>query len=387
MCQRCREALLRVYTIIFRRFFAICTVIFLKWTQLFKRITNRAKKIHNSTCRRCRKALLKVYTINFRCFFLIYAVLFLIGRYLAISEDFPFSLVHQINLSIISMLGLYMLQRLHAVTTKLRDDIVGVNVYISTPMKKLNDARMSPLNLLLPICPVLSFAHKIVKLKYVPVSFTGIYAIFMASTAFYIALICYFQLSVSTYTIYKLTQINYENLPYSFPADLIEPPGWLKDLANIYKKTQFSFFTVGVLFTVEYVLLIPQDISILDSSGKINLTLPYGFWSTWIVIFIFIIIGFPIFWILLKTLLLKLCKNTNKKILGELAYFSPSTSADATVIWSYHQLVNHAVQVDKVLFPKGSKYPLIATSLSFFLNLVKLFQLLNLPFFGLPIQN
>lgn len=318
---------------------------------------------------------------------MIYAVFFLIGRCLALNEDFPFSLVHQMNLSVISMLGLYMLQRLHAVTAKLRDHIVGINVNISTPMKKLNDARMSPLNLLLPICPVLSFVRKIVKLKYVPVSVTGIYAIFMASTAFYIALICYFQLLVSTHTIYKLTKISCEDLPYSFPADLIEPPEWLKDLADIYKKTQFSFFTVGVLFTVEYVLLIPQNISILDSSGKLNLTLPYDFWPTWIVIFVFIIIGFPVFWILLKTLLLKLCKNMNKKIIGELAYLSPNTSADATVIWSYHQLVNQAVQVDKALLPKGSKYPLIATSLSFFLNVVKLFQLLNLPFLGLPIQN
>ena len=359
----------------------------INWKQLRQRSTNRIKEIYNSIYQGCRNALLKVYTINFRYIFVIYAAFFLIGRCLALNEDFPFSLVHQMNLSIISMLGLYMLQQLHAVTAKLRSDIVGINAYISTPMQKLNDARMSPINLLLPIYPVLSFARKIVKLKYVPVSFTGIYAIFMASTAFYIALICYFQLMVSTYTIYKLTKISCENLPYSFPADLIEPPEWLKNLADIYKKTQFSFFTVGVLFTVEYVLLIPQNISILDSSGKLNLTLPYDFWSTWIVIFVFIIIAFPVFWILLKALLLKLCKNLNKKIIGELVYLSPSASADATVIWSYHQLVNQAVQIDKILLPKGSKYPLIATSLSFFLNLVKLFQLLNLPFFGFPIQN
>ncbi len=262
----------------------------INWTQLHQQSTNRIKEVYNSICQWCKKALLKVYTINFRYIFVVYAVSFLIGRCLAINEDFPFSLVHQINLSIISILGLYMLQRLHAVTAKLRDDIVGINVNISTPMKKLNNARMSPLNLLLPICPVLSFACKIVKLEYVPVSVTGIYAIFMASSAFYIALICYFQLSVSTYTIYKLTKINCEDLPYSFPADLIEPPEWLKDLADIYKKTQFSFFTVGVLFTVEYVLLIPQDISILDSSGKLNHALPYDFWSTWIVIFVFIIL-------------------------------------------------------------------------------------------------
>ncbi len=356
-----------------------------KWKQLCQRSTNYIKKAHEPICQSFRNILLKVYTIKFSHIFIVYGILFLIGRCLAVSEDFPFSLVHQINLSIISILGLYMLQRLHLVTAKLRKNTIGINVYVSAPIKKLNDARMSLLNLLLPLYPVLSFAYKIINLKYVPISLTGIYAIFMASSAFYVALICYIQLSVVTYTIYKLVKIDFNNLPYSFPMDLIEPPEWLRDLADIYKKTQFSFFTVGLLFTVEYILLIPQDINILDNSGKLNLTLPYGFWSTWIVIFVFIIIAFPIFWIILKTLLRRLCKNLNRKIISELTYFSPNTSADVTALWSYHQLISQAVKTDKVLLPKRNIYPLVATSLSFFLNLAKLFELLELPFLGVPI--
>lgn len=352
--------------------------------QNFKgKIRNRCSELHSSVNKKCENILTQIYTLKLRYILSFYVLLFLLGRILAIREDFPWSLVHQLDLTAISLLGLYMLQYLHTVTKKIRDNTLGINILISGQIKKLNNLRMSPLNFLCPIYPVLSFIYKIVQMKYVPTTPTGLYAIFMASSAFYIALICYFQLVMSTYAIYKLTRIDVQDLPFSFPNDLIEPPEWLKELAAIYKKTQFSFFTVGFLFTTEYILLIPEGIDILDDSGKLNLALPYDFWSTWIVIFVFIIIAFPAFWLFLRALLLKLSRNLNKKVLNEMKIFSPSkTDADVTAIWSYHQLVNHAIQFDKTVLPKGNIYPLVATSLSFFLNLAKLFELLGLPLFG-----
>lgn len=329
-----------------------------------------------------KKILLKIYTVKMRYIILVYLVFFLIGRLIALREDFEHSLVHQINLTIISLIGFYMLQYLHKTISNTRDFMLGVCQSISDGLNDLNKSRESALNLLLPIFPVISFTNKMLKLNYVPISVTGLYALFMASSAFYIALVCYWQLILSTKAIYKLVRIDYNDLPFVYPNDLFEIPDWIKNLTDIYKKAQFSFFTVGILFTVEYIMLMPNDIAIIDSSGNFNFKLSYDFWSTWIVIFVFIIIAFPIFWILLKKLYIRLAENLNKKASQQLSLLTTNSVNDITSVWSYYQIKSNIIKFDDRLFPKHNYYPLIATSVSFILNLAKLFELLILPLLG-----
>lgn len=335
---------------------------------------------HKLVCKSCEKILLKIYTVKFRYIVLLYLMFFLIGRLIALREDFEHSLIHQLDLTVISLIGIYMLQYLHETVSSTRNLMLGVCPYISNHLGKLNKKRRSALNLFLPIIPIVSFSNKMLKLDYVPVSITGFYALFMAASAFYIALVCYWQLILSTKTIYILAHMDYNDLPFVYPNDLLEIPDWIKKLSDIYKRTQFSFFTVGILFTAEYIMLMPDNIEIIDLNGNFNLS--FDFWSTWIVIFVFIIIAFPIFWILLKKLYIMLAKNLSKKASQQLLLLNINPANDITSLWSYYQIQNTVLKFEIRLFPKCNFYPLIATSVSFILNLTKLFELLKLPLFG-----
>lgn len=346
---------------------------------LFRTILTNVRKL---VYKLCEKILLKIYTVKFKNIMLLYLIFFLMGRLIALKEDFDHSLIHQIDLTIISFIGFYMLQYLHKTVSGTRELMLGVCPNISEYLGKLNKYRVSALNLFLPILPVISFINKMLKLNYVPISTTGFFALFMAASAFYIALVCYWQLVLSTITIYKLTRIDYNELPFVYPNDLFETPDWIKKLTNIYKKAQFSFFTVGILFTVEYVLLMPSSIEIIDSNGNWNSNLTLEFWSTWIVIFVFIIVAFPIFWILLKKLYMRLAVNLNKKASQQLSVLTANMVNDLPSLWSYYQIKNNVIKYENRLFPKHNFYPLIATSVSFILNLAKLFELLQLPLFG-----
>ncbi len=347
--------------------------------RIIKKILINAHKLVNNLS---KKILLKCYTVKLRYIILLYAILFGVGRLVALREDFEYSLIHQIDLTIISLICLYMLQYLHKIVSDTRGLMLGICPNISELLSKLNKNRVSPLNLFLPVLPVALFSNKIIKLNYVPMSTTGLYAIFMAASTFYIALVCYWQLILSTKTIYSLSHIDYNDLPFAYPNDLFEIPDWLTNLTNIYKKAQFSFFTVGILFTAEYIMLMPDNIEIIDSNGNLNLNLSFDFWSTWIVIFIFIIIAFPIFWILLKKLYIILATNLNKKALQGLSLLTFLSADNVTSLWSYYQVQNNVIKYENRLFPKHNFYPFIATSVSFILNLTKLFELLKLPLFG-----
>ena len=129
-------------------------------------------------------------------------------------------------------------------------------------------------------------------------------------------------------------------------------------------------------------MLMPDNIEIIDSNGNINLNLSFDFWSTWIVIFVFIIIAFPVFWILLKRLYVMLATNLSKKASQQLLLLNINPTNDVTSIWSYYQMQNTVLKFEIRLFPKRNFYPLIATSVSFILNLAKLFELLKLPLLG-----
>lgn len=126
----------------------------------------------------------------------------------------------------------------------------------------------------------------------------------------------------------------------------------------------------------------PNNIEIIDSNGNFYSNLPFDFWSTWIVIFVFIIIAFPIFWILIKKLYKMLAANLNKKASQQLSLFTANLTNDITSVWFYYQIQNNVIKFDNRLFPKRNYYPLIATSVSFILNLTKLFELLKFPLFG-----
>lgn len=367
----------RIFRLIIYIALSIKKVVSIFLINIKKIIANAHKLIY----RECEKILLNLYTVKFQYIIYIYIFLFVIGRLIASREDFEHSLVHQMDLTIISLICFYMLQYLHKTVSSTRDLMLGVCPDISEYLSKLNKNRMSALNLLLPILPVISFINKMTKLNFVPISITGFYALFMAASAFYIALVSYIQFILSTKTIYSISHIDYNNLPFVYPNDLYEIPDWIKKLTDIYKKAQFSFFTVGIIFTAEYIILLPDNIEIINPNGNLNSNLPFDFWSTWIVIFVFIIIAFPIFWILLKKLYIKLATNLNKRASQQLLLLTINSPNDITSLWSYYQIKNNVIKFENRLFPKHNFYPLIATSVSFILNLAKLFELLELPLF------
>lgn len=329
-----------------------------------------------------RKILATLYTVKFRYIVMVYTANFLIGRILALQGDFAGSLIHQIDLTIISFIGLYMMQFMHRVVKGMSEAMAGHCPEISVCLERFHRAKIAPITLLLPIFPVVYVTKMSIGMSFVPLSVLGYYEIFFYAAAFYLSIICYWLLLLSAKTIYEMTKIECANLPFTYPNDLWELPGWLKSMADIYRKAQFAFFTVGMLFTVEFIILMPDGIEIVDANGVINKALPPEFWSAWIIIFVFIIIGFPAFWLVLRKLIVRLTLNFNQRALAELTFINNAGPADLTSVWSYYQLINYAVRFEKKIFPKHNYYPLVTTTVSFILNLYKVWELIKAPLFA-----
>lgn len=325
-----------------------------------------------------RKLLFTMYTVKFRYIVLVYLINFLAGRVLALQGDFPGSAVHQINLTIICFIVFYIFQYEHKVTDSLYHTLAYASPDISVCLDRLGNAKLALPNLLLPMPPVI-FSTKIsMDMAFVPKSPVGYYLYFFYAATLYISLVGYCLMLLATKAVYEMTKVECRKLPFSYPNDLLEIPDWLKSLANLYHKAQISFFTIGMIFTVEFIFLIPDNIKVIDIDGGLNTALPLSFWYAWAIIFTFIIIAFPIFWAVWKRLLTQLTLNFNQRAVTKL--MALNNRKDLTSVWSYYQLINHAARFEKKIFPKHNVYPLITTTISFILNLSKMLDLLQIPF-------
>ena len=324
------------------------------------------------------KRVLSDHPLLFFCF--VYLIIIMIGRYFLAIEPFKHSTIHQMILTTISLLQIYMLFYLRRVTRTLMSITNGYNVYIHQLLSKLIRRINHTINYLWPIIPAVLFARKQIIMEYVPFSATGIYAVIFGASTFYIGLMCYGQLLLVMLTVRDIAKIKINDLPFDFPDDTLCPPEWLTVLYTLFKKGEYAFFSVGILYTLEYVLLMPENIITFDADSTtvlINVSNRIGFLTGWLFVIVLIIIAFPMHMSYFSYLFKKLVKNLKAKATNEMkGLFCDSTGTNLGSFQTMFKLNNEIMSDDNYLFKSKTVYPVVATVISIVINLIKITELL-----------
>ena len=183
----------------------------------------------------------------------------------------------------------------------------------------------------------------------------------------------------------------FRSIPLDFPSDAISPPEWLSLWNQLFQRIVKVFFCVGTLFTLEYVMLMPKDIvTIVNKTYTFNVCDVKAFVISWSTIFIFIIIGFPIISVLIRTLQKILIKNLSKKIKKEYKLLFSNNwlnnNSSALNIWVYKQLLETTAQYKSYIPTSKNIIPIVSTIISFSLNMVKFYESILLPFFNFGVS-
>ena len=148
---------------------------------------------------------------------------------------------------------------------------------------------------------------------------------------------------------------------------------------ELFQKIEKIFFIVGMMFTLEYVLLMPSDL-IRITNGTIQLHTKYKkqVVSGWCIIIFFIIIALPYISFFIRYLMKQLLKNMNHKILQEHYIFVQS---ERTVdLLQFKESISQAVQFGKYIYDSKSSIPAITTAISILLNCLKIYEIFrNIP--------
>ena len=329
-----------------------------------------------------------IATLGVKGAFGFYGVLFLIGRVILHYEPFKLGLIHQIVLSMISLLVIHMLKLFYDVGEKLLEESSGLrntpsnekdlSMYdIACSMKKRKNSIWC---FILPIIPAVQFAYKTMYLEYVPQNFTGYYAAFFGAITFYVALIAYVHLVISMIYFRKVSNNHGNCLYIDYPQDLFTPPRWLALWVSYFRHAEKAFFISGMLFTFEYTVLMPKGIITLKPNIIIHSKDPIAFLDSWLKIVVLIIIAFPIIAFIIRKMFKTLLGNMRKIADKKLSLACAKSSV--TEIWAYGQISSTSMKFGAYIFQNKSYIPLVTTAISFALNVAKLYESILIPLFS-----
>ena len=321
----------------------------------------------------------KITTTTYKDLFIIYLSLFLLGRGISLYKNIEYSIVHQVNLTIISIVELNILREFYSTISVLLKEFHGRNQTLYFIILKLKSKIYSIYNILIPTIFGAIFAWIVMFLGYLPNNFIGYFGLFMATSSFFFALIAYYALIWTLITFYKISKIPYKELFYVHPNDTIRIPVWLKCIIDLFFKAKTAVFTVGLLYTIEYLILVPSSSFELTPEFKINSEYPVLFLYNWVVIVIFVIIACPIIMELFKYFLSIIIENSKQNAIDYVDGIWAQTQLDINGLVSYQQTIKNLSETGMYHIPSKNLYPIITTSLAFVLNIFKFIELLSPP--------
>lgn len=241
----------------------------------------------------------KFKTFQWRNWLIYCVLLFFLGAIInqATLHRFPHFVTHQLLLIAATTMLVYAMKMFFL-------DIDKLNSSASEGLLRNPEARGLYLNKLLPIqktflAPVVSlfitvfFFSCIVKLEYIEPDIIGFYAIYIAGSSVLIGAYGYVQYLCFLWFVYQAGKLKYRSESYNVYAPAATP--WVTQIAKTSQKLRSFFLWIGLIYVIEYGMLVPTDkISFADDTISLNTPNNAAFLVSWVVLFILVIIAFPI---------------------------------------------------------------------------------------------
>lgn len=243
---------------------------------------------------------------------------FLIGIIiLTYAKTINYFFPHLICLTLNIIITLY-IGREYALTILFLDDTIlqnikEENIELRQNYKRFRQKAFHPQNLLLCIIVLSIFFWGIFSQHYIRLDVVGCYAVYMVSITVSISVIGYAEYLWLLWFLYRISKCSC--LPYNKMIPAYTP--FLVKIGILTNHAKWCFFIEGFLYVFEYFILIPNG-NVTFS----NISMPdnFSFLVTWAVIFVVIILAFPIIIYMQESLLSAIVNNLKNESIEILSY-------------------------------------------------------------------
>lgn len=133
----------------------------------------------------------------------------------------------------------------------------------------------------------------IVMLEYIELDIIGVYAIYIAGSSVLIGAYGYVQYLCFLWFVYQAGKLKYRSESYNIYTPAATP--WVAQLAKTSQKLRSFFLWIGLIYVIEYAMLVPTDkISFADDTITLNTPNNAAFLISWLALFLLVIVAFPV---------------------------------------------------------------------------------------------
>lgn len=246
--------------------------------------------------------------------------------------------------------------------------------------ERLLPMQKSPWIFLAGFLIALFFFTCIVLVEYIQIDVIGIYAIYIAGSSIMLGTYAYMQYLFFLWFIYQIGNFQLGHQAYNIliPAET----EWIKKIAKMAQTLRNYFLCVGLLYTIEYSILIPTDkIELNDNGVLLKTPNNAAFVLSWIAFFLLVIIAFPIINYIQHKLVERLIGCLKSQTLNELAalmFFDNGRIKDQRSRMynavTYHSLIESVRQSKNYPINRQLSYETLMTFITFIVHIMNLFS-------------
>lgn len=351
----------------------------MKRAQLIKTIESSLKRLNN-----------RFASFAWKSWGIYCAVLFIAGALINIVTDYRFNnfWLHQILLIIATTMLVGAMRSyfrdIHMFTTG-----SDQNLLVKVPeVGGLFTNRFMPLqssiwSVLAAIIITVFFFSCIVLLEYIEADIIGLYAIYIAGTSVLIGVYAYMQYIYFLWFIYQAEKCSFDHYSYNMRAPA--ESAWISQLAKTSQRLRNQFLFIGLIYVIEYSILIPTDKISFDSGG-ISLSTPNNaaFVISWAALFLLVILAFPVLNHVQHRLVVRLVKKLKSQTISELSElmfeeqrFSANKKEQMFTVVSYSTLIEDVRNSKDYPIKRQFSYEALMTIVTFAVHIMNLWSKLN----------
>lgn len=318
-------------------------------------------------------------------------VLFSVGEIINHATEFRFKFftLHQVLLISATTMLVYAMKK-YFISIDQLDVASEMGALKKVPeVQALYKNRLLPLQrtywvFLVAVCITTFFFTCIVLLEYIQLDIIGVYAIYIGGTSVLIGVYGYMQYLFFLWFLYRIGKnVQFKEYAYNYysPAKT----EWIIQLAKISQRLRNYFLIIGLIYSVEYYILVPTDIlQVQDNIVTMSTPNNIAFIVSWVALFILVIIAFPVLnhvqYVLVVNIVEKL-KATTKHDISELMLVEQENSTTRferlSVIFTYSSLITFVDKESNYPIKRHISYESILTLATFAVHCFNLLSKLS----------
>lgn len=283
-----------------------------------------------------------------------------------LSYFFPHLVCLTLNVAITINIGKKYMNTLLNLNREITEEHVSENTELKILYLRFQEYAFCRCNTLVCIVILVLFFWGIISQHYIKADIVGIYAVFVVIITVSVSVIGYMQYFWMLWFLYRVNKCS----GFYFNKNVPAHTPFLVEIASLLETAKWCFFLEGFLYIFEYYILIPAG---QISAYSLNIPDKTSFLITWLVLFVVIILAFPVIIFIQESFMANIVDNLKNQMVQTLSQeFDIVEHVNTTDRFMYNAMIKNILASEEYPVKNKRLGPALVSLATFCLHAVTL---------------